>query len=73
MAYGGLKYINGRRAEIGSNPPVVSKHQIQPEYGDEQAGAEPMSRDQNLRSESGQGNMINTLAICMTIHTHVYP
>ena len=28
----------GAAAEIGRNP--VSKHQIQPEYGDEQAGAE---------------------------------
>ena len=34
-------------AELGKNP--VSKHQIQPEYGDEQADAEgtaePVSRD----------------------------
>ena len=37
MAYGGLnKYMNAA-AEIGRNP--VSKHQIQPECGDEQAGA----------------------------------
>ena len=36
MAYGG--FINGRRAaELGRNP--VSKHQIQPEYGDKQAEA----------------------------------
>ena len=35
MAYGG--FINGRRRELGRNP--VSKHQIQPEYGDEQADA----------------------------------
>ena len=37
MAYGG--FVNGRRAaaELGRNP--VSKHQIQPEYGDEQADA----------------------------------
>ena len=43
--------------------PVVSKHQIQPEYGDEQADAregmiaEPVSRDQILRWERGQGNI----------------
>ena len=48
-------------AELGRNP--VSKHQIQPEYGDEQADAgrdgtaEPISRDQILRHARGQGNM----------------
>ena len=36
MTYGG--FINdGRRRELGRNS--VSKHQIQPEYGDEQADA----------------------------------
>ena len=34
MAYGG--FIMDAAAELGRNP--VSKHQIQPEYGDEQAG-----------------------------------
>ena len=47
-------------AELGRNP--RSKHQIQPEYGDEQADsragtAEPVSRDQILRRERGQGNI----------------
>ena len=37
-------------AELGRNP--VSKHHIQPEYGDEQADA---GRDQSLRRERGQG------------------
>ena len=45
-------------AELGRNP--VSKHQIQPEYGDVQTDAdgtaEPVSRDQILRHERGQGN-----------------
>ena len=46
-------------AELGRNP--VSKHQIQPEYGDEQAdagrdSAESVSRDQILRRERGQIN-----------------
>ena len=38
MAYGGYmnKYMDAA-AELGRNP--VSKHQIQPEYGDEQADA----------------------------------
>ena len=36
MAYGGLKYINGRRR---GNREAVSKHQIQSEYGDEHADA----------------------------------
>ena len=44
-------------AESGSNP--VSKHQIQPEYGDEQADAgrdcRTVPRDQILRGERGQG------------------
>ena len=50
-------------AELGRNP--VSKHQIRPEYGDEQADAgrdygtaEPVSRDQILRRERGQGNIL---------------
>ena len=44
-------------AELGRNP--VSKHHIQPEYRDEQADAGrtagPVSRDQILRRERGQG------------------
>ena len=49
-------------AEIGRNP--VSKHQVQPEYGDEQADAgrdgtaEPVSRGQTLRHVRGQGNIL---------------
>ena len=46
-------------AELGRNP--ASKHQIQPEYGDEKADAggtaEPVSRDQILRRERGQGSI----------------
>ena len=46
-------------AELGSNP--VSKHQVQAEYGDEQADAgreaELVSRDQILRHARGQGNI----------------
>ena len=46
-------------AEFGRNP--VSKHDIQTEYGDGQADAdgtvEPVSRDQILRRERGQGNV----------------
>ena len=47
-------------AELGRNP--VSKHQIQPEYREEQADAgqrttvESVSRDQFLRREREQGN-----------------
>ena len=36
MAYSGLNKEMDAAAELGNNP--VSKHQIQPEYGDEQAG-----------------------------------
>ena len=49
----------GTAAEIGRNP--ASKQQVLPEYGDEQAdenrAAEPVSRDQILRRERGQGNI----------------
>ena len=37
MAYGGLNKQIDTVAEIGRSP--VSKHQVQPEYGDEQADA----------------------------------
>ena len=37
MAYGGLNKYMDAAAELGKN--LVSKHQIQPEYGDEQADA----------------------------------
>ena len=46
-------------AELGRNP--VSKHQIQSEYGDEQADAgrdaEPVSREQILKHARGRGNI----------------
>ena len=57
MAYGALNKYMDAAAELGRNS--VSKHQIQPEYGDEQANA---GRDcrirlgrQILRRERGQG------------------
>ena len=37
MAYGGLNLFMDAAAELGRNP--VSKHQIEPKYGDEQADA----------------------------------
>ena len=37
MAYGGLNKKMDAAAELGGDP--VSKHQIQPEYGDKQADA----------------------------------
>ena len=51
MAYydGGFKEISGRR-RIGRNP--VSKHQIQPEYGDEQADAGQDCRTRLARPNS---------------------
>ena len=61
MAYGGLNQYSSidAAAELGRNP--VSKHQIQPEYGDEQADAgrdyEPAPRDKILRRERGQVNV----------------
>ena len=59
MAYGGFNKKMDATAELGSN--LVSKHQVQPEHGDEQADAnetaEPVSRDQIFRRERGQGNI----------------
>ena len=58
MAYGDYKIINGRRRGTREES---RKHQIQPEYGDEQADAgrdfRTVSRDQILRHERGQGNI----------------
>ena len=60
MAYDGFKLINmDAAAKLGRNS--GSKHQMQPENGDEQADAgrtaEPVPRDQILRRERGQGNI----------------
>ena len=58
MAYGGFnKYIDAA-AEIGRNP--LSKHQIQPEYGDEQADAgrdcrTNLARRPNSEARTGTG------------------
>ena len=55
MAYGGLNKYMDAVAEFGRNP--VIKHQIQPEYGYEQADArrdcQIVSRDQIVRHERG--------------------
>ena len=57
MAYGGFKYIKGRRR--GTREESVSKHQIQPEYGDEQADAGRDCRTRlashNSRARTGTG------------------
>ena len=50
MAYGGLNLFMDATAELGRNP--VSKHQIQPEYGDEQADAGRDCRTRLARSNS---------------------
>ena len=52
-------------AELGKNP--LSKHQIQPGYGDEQADAVQLttSRIGNLT------RLIHTLLYVMTIHTYI--
>ena len=50
MAYGDLNKQIDAAVELGKNP--VSKHQIQPQYGDGRDGtAESVSRDQILRCE----------------------
>ena len=50
MAYGGLNISMSAAAELGKNP--VSKHQIQPEYGDEQADAGRDCRNRIARLDS---------------------
>ena len=59
MAYGGLNKKMDAAVGIGRNP--ASKHEIQPEYGDEQADAgrdcrTRLARPNFLRRERGQGN-----------------
>ena len=63
MAYGGLnKYMNAA-AKIGRNP--VSKHRIQPEYGDEQADAGRDCRNRlarpNSQAQTGTGEYLFSL------------
>ena len=50
MAYGGFNKYMDAAAEFGRNS--VSKHQIQPEYGDEQADAGRDCRDRLARPNS---------------------
>ena len=58
------KYMDAA-AELGRNP--VSKHQIQLEYGDEQANA---GRD--CRRIGNLTRLIHTLAVWVTIHTYIH-
>ena len=53
MAYGGSNKYMDAAAEIGRNP--ISKHQIQPEYGDEQADAGRDCRNRLARTNSQAG------------------
>ena len=63
-------------AELGTNP--VSKHQIQPEYGDEQADARGQGNVHfscSAVTTSRIGNLtwlIHTLLYVMTIHTYIH-
>ena len=50
MAYSGLNKYMDVAAELGRNP--VSKHQIQPEYGNEQADAGRDCRNRIARPKS---------------------
>ena len=50
MAFGGLNIKMDAAAELGRDP--VSKHQIQPEYGDEQADAGRDCRSRLARPNS---------------------
>ena len=63
MAYGGLKQMDAA-AELGKNP--VSKHQIQPEYGDEQADAGRDCRNRLARPnyQARPGTMKKSFSLC---------
>ena len=50
MAYGGLNKKMDAAAGIGRN--AISEHQIQPEYGDEQADAGRLCRTRLARPDS---------------------
>ena len=53
-------------AKFGRNP--VSKNQIQPEYGDEQADAGQGCRTRLARPNS----QARTVTICVTIHKYIH-
>ena len=55
MAYGGLDKSMDAAAELGRNP--ISKHHIQMSSLTRVGTAEPVSRDQILRRERGQGKV----------------
>ena len=59
MAYGGLNKLMDTAAELGRHP--VSKHQIQSEYGDEEANAGRDCRTRlarpNSQARTGTGNI----------------
>ena len=64
-------------AELGKNP--VSKHQIQPEYGDKQAddthgdrGIFVFSVQLTTSRISNLNRLIHTLLYVMTIHTYIH-
>ena len=57
MAYGGLNRYMDAAAEIGRNP--LSEHQIQPEYGDEQANAGRDCRTRLARPNSQARTNVN--------------
>ena len=63
MAYGDSNKEMDAAAEIGSNP--ASKHQIQPEYGDEQADADRDCRTHlarpNSQARTGTGKYLFSL------------
>ena len=55
-------------ANLGRNP--VSKHQIQPEYGDEQAGLEKLGLvDQNWLERNFSGFLLRTLVVGRRQHS----
>ena len=63
MAYGGVNKYMDAAVELGRNP--VSKHQIQPEYGDEQtdAGRDCRTRLARPNSQARTGTRKNAFSL----------
>ena len=63
MAYGGLNKQMDAAAELGRSP--VSKHQIQPEYGDKKtdAGRDGQTRLARPNSQARTGTGKNTFSL----------
>ena len=77
MAYGSFKLINDAAAELGSNPlfKVSTRFSLSMEMSrlTRDRTAEPVSRDQILRRERGQGNIMFPCSADHVQNWQIYP